>query len=569
MDNPFQQIKRLGYVAIQVPDVGRATRFYEEIIGLKVSDRSDNAVYMRCNESHRCLALFPGEPRGLHHLGLEVSDKNALETLRTHLRDLDVNTEPRTWSDPEVGDAICFRDPNGNLIEVYEGMTSVDQPLGASATPSAIGDLRTPLKFGHVTFMTTLMTESVRFYRDALGFRISDTVEGELATWMRCNPDHHGIALLAAARACVNHYAFDVENWETLKDYCDHLHRHNVPIIYGPGRHGPGNNLFIYLPDPAGNIIELTSELLHVLDEASYQPQDWPNDPRSVDVWRALMPPGHFLEAEGRDFNDWSAGSPVIGSGWKVMQAGEFTAMDPAAKITAPSETLPEFKIDIPQFTLASKDGLDHPKAMILSDRTFPTGDGFSVSAEMAVVVNGTDDNPFSVDPNDPRLGSSALLVIDDCTGLVMNFEVSNRCVLALRERFGIAAPDTTGSVQPFADLSLTDLQIEPGSWHHYELRYLPGEDELLSPGPDRAQWLVDGNVVREVEWVTTLQPPRVPIIKPIRFRIGLGIFTLLDDLPDGRGGTISGLDPDYEQTIFGQGVTARWRNVKFGTGLF
>ena len=42
-----------------------------------------------------------------------------------------------------------------------------------------------------------------------------------------------------------------------------------------------------------------------------------------------------------------------------------------------------------------------------------------------------------------------------------------------------------------------------------------------------------------------------------------MAIFTLLDDLPDGRGGTLDGLDPDYENTTFGQGVTARWRNVE------
>jgi hypothetical protein len=41
-----------------------------------------------------------------------------------------------------------------------------------------------------------------------------------------------------------------------------------------------------------------------------------------------------------------------------------------------------------------------------------------------------------------------------------------------------------------------------------------------------------------------------------------MAIFTLLDDLPDGRGGTLPGLDPKYEQTVFGQGVTARWRNL-------
>lgn len=557
----MNEITRIGYLALTVPDVPRAVRFYEEILGLEVSGQAGDAVYLRCNSEHRCLALFPGSARSLHHLALEVRDQQAIEAVETHLSASNIPLEPRNWQDPSLGEALCFRDPNGNLIEVYEGMQQADQPL----LPRQVR----PLKFGHITFMTDQMKESVAFYRDVLGFRLSDTVEENLATWLHCNPDHHGVALLSAPAAKVNHYAFDVDGWQALKEYCDHLYQHNVPIIYGPGRHGPGNNLFLYIPDPAGNILELTSELQQIEDDQSYEPQDWPNVPRSVDVWRALMPPSHFFEGEGRDFDDWSSGSPVIGRGWSVLQAGEFTGLDPAAEVTCPTEQLPELKIDIPQFTLARKDGLDHPKAMLTTDRTFPTGDGLRVSVEMAVEVHGTENNPFDVAPDDPRLGSAALLVVDDGTGLVLNFEVSNRRVMALRERFAISAPSANDSQQPMTDVSIADLKIEPGSWHTYELRYFPGEDQLLCPGPDRAQWCVDGNTIHEVEWVTTPGPPQPPVVKPIRLRIGLGIFTLLDDLPDGRGGTVAGLDPNYEQTIFGQGVTARWRNLQFGTGLF
>jgi catechol-2,3-dioxygenase len=538
----MNKIKRLGYVAITVPDVDQATRYYEQVVGLEISQRVDDAVYLRCNSGHRCLVIFPGASRGLHHLGLEVFDKAALETVRAHLDSLEVKAEPCTWSDPGIGDAFCVRDPDGNRIEVYEGMKNLDKPFEAQGVR--------PLKFGHITLMTPQMKKAVDFYRVVLGFRVSDTVEGNLATWMRCNQDHHGIALLWAPEAKVNHYAFDLEDWQDLKHYCDHLVRHNVPVIYGPGRHGPGNNLFVYIPDPAGNILELTSELLQIEDEESYDPKDWPNVPQSVDVWRALMPPVHFFEAEGRDFHDWSSGSPVIGRGWSVLQTEAFIALDP-------------------QFTLACNNPLDHAKAMILTDRKFAAGDGFRVGVEMAVEVHGTQENPFGVDSDDPRLGSAALVLIDEGMGLVLNFEVSNRRVMTLRERFAISAPKSDGTVHPMADLSVADLQIEPGSWHHYELRYLPGDDELLCPGPDRAEWIVDGKVVHHVDWVTTLEPPRAPVVKPFRFRIGLGIFTLLDDLPDGQGGTIAGLDPNYEQTVFGQGVTARWRDLQFGIGLF
>ena len=548
------QIKRLGQVGITVPDVERVASFYEQIVGLEISERVDGAVFLRSNTDHHCLGLYPGSHRGLHHLGLEVHDQAALESVQRTLADHRLEPESDTFVHPGIGQSLCYRDPDGNLLEFYEGMQHVDRPL-------APREVR-PVKFGHIAFHTTDIARSLAFYTDVLGFRISDTV-GDAVAWMRCNQDHHGVALLADGQSRVNHYCLDLADWQAIKVICDHLTRNQVPILYGPSRHGPGDNIFIYIPDPAGNIMELSTEMLQIWDELSHRPENWTNEPGTVDVWRALAQPRHMLAGEGRDFNDWTEGSPVIGAGWDVLQSGDFTALDPAAKITVPTPAVPEFSIEIPAFTLTAQDPTDHVKALVVTDRRFSTGDGLSVAVDIAVEVRGTENNPFDADPDDPRLGSGSISLIDDTTGIVLNFEISNRQVLALRELFVVSAPGgEAGAIQPMADPVLTDVAIEPGSWHRYEIRYYPGEDRPLAPGADRAEWYVDGQQVHAVNWVATVAPPSAPVIKPARFSVNMAIFTLMDDLPDGRGGTIPGLDPRYERTIFGQGVRARWRNL-------
>lgn len=547
-------IKQIGHVGITVPNVEETVDFYEKIVGLEVSERIDGAVFLRCDEEHHCLAVYPGEERELHHLGLEVVDEAALEAARQALAQKGFEPIERPYEEPGHGAALCYRDADGNRIELFEGMERLDRPL----QPRAVR----PLRFGHITLQSIDLKIAAAFYSDVLGFRVSDTAE-DAVIWLRCNQDHHGVALLNAGHAKVNHYAYDLTGWEDVKRICDHLWRNDVPIIYGPSRHGPGHNIFIYIPDPAGNIIELTTELDQIWDEERYAPLDWPNEPRTVDVWRAMPAPPNLIAGDGYEFNDWSAGSPVIGAGWHVLQAGDFTALDPAATITAPTREKPEFKIDIPRFTIGFDNPLDHVKAIVTADMRFATGDGLSVSVEMAVNVHGTEGNPFGADPDDPRLACAAIALIDDTTGMVINFEISNRRVMALRELFAVNAPGGSDAVVPMADPAVTGLEIEPGSWHRYEIIYDPGSDAVLTPGPDRAEWYVDGELVHEVEWLATVDPPSAPIIKPARFTVNMAIFTLLDDLPDGRGGVLPGLDPQYEQTTFGQGVTARWRNLQ------
>ena len=254
----------------------------------------------------------------------------------------------------------------------------------------------------------------------------------------------------------------------------------------------------------------------------------------------------------------------VVGKDWHVVTVGDFKVLDPAALVTEPNSPESEFSVEISRLTMASKDPGDHAKAMIYTNQSFPTGGGLSLRADMAVTTFGTEANPYGLDAGDPRLVSGSVAFLDDSSGVVLNFEVSSTRVMALREVFAVVAPGGVRSdFKALADPILTDTVIQPSSWHTYEIRYQPGADGFVTPGPDSAEWYVDGNLVQATEWVASVGPPACPVIKPIRFRAGMAVFTLLDNLPDGRGGEIPGPDPNYIQTVFGQGIRVAWKNVQ------
>ena len=141
------------------------------------------------NAEHHCLAIYPGGERKLHHLGLEVMDSDALEAARHALAQRGFQPLERGYDEPGHGEALCYLDADGNRIELYEGMTSLDQPL----QPREIR----PLRFGHITLQSIELKRAAAFYTDVLGFRVSDTAE-DAVIWLRCNQEHHGIALLNA-----------------------------------------------------------------------------------------------------------------------------------------------------------------------------------------------------------------------------------------------------------------------------------------------------------------------------------------------------------------------------------
>jgi catechol 2,3-dioxygenase-like lactoylglutathione lyase family enzyme len=162
---------------------------------------------------------------------------------------------------------MSMLDPDGNVIElVWRGPE-------ASGELNGDGWLR---KLGHVVLWTPNPAPMEEFY-NWLGFQVSDrTVRG--MSFLRCNADHHTLALVKGNRSGLQHIAFDGESIDNVMRTFGRLKAAGVPCIWGPGKHGPGGNIFTYYKDPAGTVIELYADLEQVPDS---------DDPVEVKFWGA------------------------------------------------------------------------------------------------------------------------------------------------------------------------------------------------------------------------------------------------------------------------------------------
>jgi len=120
-------------------------------------------------------------------------------------------------------------------------------------------------KIGHVALYVVDIERSARFYVDVLGFSISDIYGDDMmaggAIFLRCNPDHHGIALFKAteanpAGAGLHHMAFAVATLDEVVHARAHLRRHNVPVDFD-GRRRAGVQIAVEFRDPDGHRLEI------------------------------------------------------------------------------------------------------------------------------------------------------------------------------------------------------------------------------------------------------------------------------------------------------------------------
>jgi catechol 2,3-dioxygenase-like lactoylglutathione lyase family enzyme len=265
----------LSHVGLGVEDPPATAAFYARTLGLAVSETlADGTIRLGWGRGFHALELAPGD--GLHHFGLELADDDGLAALTDRLQ---AGGVPATGEEV-AGDhlpVLVFRDPDGHRIEAHG---PIDRSGEHAADPG-----RRPVRIHHVTLASPAIHRQVAFYEGVLGFRVSDRM-GDVFAWLRCNQEHHTVAVVEADDAGLDHYAYEIDSWAGLKTWCDELAARDVPLTWGPGRHGPGNNLFVMFDDPAGNHVELSCEMERYWDDmAEYEPRRWAPGPRTINLW--------------------------------------------------------------------------------------------------------------------------------------------------------------------------------------------------------------------------------------------------------------------------------------------
>jgi catechol 2,3-dioxygenase len=275
----------IGHLAMRVTDPERSASFLSAIMGLRRTAESEDAIFLSANEKHHEVEYLRGSRAGVDHVGLEIEEERDLEELHRRIAAAGLPILSDTPREPGLRSAIRVLGPMGVVFELYTAMEreplSVEHYMPVHAR-----------RLGHVSFAGPDCSELERFIVDVLGFRVTDTLGGRVV-WLRCDTDHHGIALVNTAFTGLHHYAFELENWGAIERYADNLAFLGERLVWGPGRHGPGRNLYTYIPDPENVIVEGYADLLQVVDEANYTPIDWDvRGDSALNLWGPMPPEG-------------------------------------------------------------------------------------------------------------------------------------------------------------------------------------------------------------------------------------------------------------------------------------
>jgi catechol-2,3-dioxygenase len=290
-------------VDLAVPDLALARSFFTDVWNLQEVAAADGIVYFRA--TGRCfhvlsLRAAPANEAGLIRIALQAEDRRAVDMLFDQVAACGTATDgpPRRLHGPGGGYGFGFKDPEGRNYAI--GCDFADH---ADSRPQA----DRPTKLSHVNLNCRDNDATFGFLSSALGFKLSD--QTRQFRFIRCNSDHHSLVLGFNDNANLNHIAFEMPDLDSVMRGIGRMRDHGYPVEWGPGRHGPGNNVFAYFCGPGELPIEYTGEMQQVDDSHRVgMPENWTWPPGRLDHWGLTPGPSARVKAAQALFQFTEAG---------------------------------------------------------------------------------------------------------------------------------------------------------------------------------------------------------------------------------------------------------------------
>lgn len=274
------RVSNLRGVTLKTPQFDQSSHFYESVWGLHPVPRDSRTTRYFAGHGAEpwILGLESASEPSLGPLRLGVDSVEDIERASRRLAAWGVALDGPVRNLPGPGGYVGFhfKDPDGKWTE----LSAIKERL-----PPRANEARAE-RMSHIVINTVDARRLADFYVSVLGFTISDWYEHDYIIFLRCGDDHHCLGFSQAKNCSLNHMAFLVDDLESVMKAIGGIKNAGGGVpVWGPGRHGPGGNVFAYFEDPAGFITEYTAELIKITNSDEWAAKEWKRCPENGNVW--------------------------------------------------------------------------------------------------------------------------------------------------------------------------------------------------------------------------------------------------------------------------------------------
>lgn len=291
--DPGPRIAHAGAINLGTKDLERSLWFFRDLFGMEVVHQSEGVAYLRGYQElvHHSLVLTEQNAAVVNSYSFRVQRPQDVELFKEELEEQDIEVlEVASGTETGRGTAIRFLAPWGE--HPFEFYYDIDKPLAPeelrSKLPSSSSKRRGlgVRRLDHFNIQTSpgTINQAEEWLQERMGLKrreyimMPDHPTTLMASWMSVTNQMHDVAIGVNRQeetAQLHHVAFNLENYHDMLTAADQISDLDVEWGVGPGKHGVGQAMYLYVHDPgSGHRVELYSGGYHVLDP-DWEPILW------------------------------------------------------------------------------------------------------------------------------------------------------------------------------------------------------------------------------------------------------------------------------------------------------
>jgi catechol 2,3-dioxygenase len=282
-------VHAIGHVKINTRTPELVVRDATEILGLRVTHEDEHQTWLSSSGRVAELVLLKADENSVHTFGLEALTAEDVREAEARVERTGCRIVSREPSLDCIAAGVTFATPEGLRFEIH---TPIANKIYDRRYPShGVG----PNRMDHLNLTTPDPAATRRQLEEIGGLKVSERMVDDGLSWMYGGNRQHHILGVARGPAGLHHYSFEVKEFGDYLKLGDLLDRAGKEMLWGPGRHRPGDNTYAYYVDSIGAMIECSGAMAMILDE--------PHEPILV---TELARPGNV-----RRMNVWGTPAPL------------------------------------------------------------------------------------------------------------------------------------------------------------------------------------------------------------------------------------------------------------------
>ncbi len=280
----------IGHIKMNARDVAAVVHDATEILGLRITKQTDQETWLSSNGRKVELVVYKSQENSCHTIGLEALTVADVDEAASRVEGAGCRVLSRKPSMGCCDAGVTFATPEGLRFEIHT--PARDDMYNPRYQTNGIK----PRRLDHINIISPDPVATRRQLTAICGMQLTERLINESLSWMYGGNRQHHILGVVKGEVGLHHYSFE---FQQFSDYCrlgDILDGFDRQVLWGPGRHRPGDNTYAYYFDASGAMVECSGAMHTVADETHFEPRIITN----------LQRPGNV-----RDMNVWGSPAPV------------------------------------------------------------------------------------------------------------------------------------------------------------------------------------------------------------------------------------------------------------------